>query len=108
MLSPKEFIEDAVKKIKDQIGDEKAIIALSGGVDRSVCSVLVQEAIGDNLTAIFNKMDSGMVVSMNEDGIDVNNTEAKELVTVVEQIQIKLATYCEDLVSTLLSTFFSF
>ena len=30
MLSPKEFIEDAVQKIKDQIGDEKAIIALSG------------------------------------------------------------------------------
>ena len=54
----------------------------------------------DNLTAIFNKMDSGMVVSMNEDGIDVNNTEAKELVTVVEQIQIKLATYCEDFQAT--------
>ena len=53
MLSPKEFIEDAIKKIKDQIGDEKAIIALSGGVDSSVCSVLVQEAIGDNLIAIF-------------------------------------------------------
>ena len=33
MLSPKEFIEDAVQKVKDQIGDEKAIIALSGGVD---------------------------------------------------------------------------
>ena len=56
MLSPKEFIEDAVKKIKDQIGDEKAIIALSGGVDSSVCSVLVQEAIGDNLTAVFCKL----------------------------------------------------
>ena len=50
---PKEFIEDAIQKIKDQIGDEKAIIALSGGVDSSVCSVLVQEAIGDNLIAIF-------------------------------------------------------
>ena len=52
MLSPKEFIDDAIQKIKDQIGDEKAIIALSGGVDSSVCSVLVQEAIGDNLTAV--------------------------------------------------------
>ncbi|WP_407422369.1 glutamine-hydrolyzing GMP synthase [Methanobrevibacter sp.] len=59
MLSPKEFIEDAIKKIKDQIGDEKAIIALSGGVDSSVCSVLVQEAIGDNLTAIF--VDHGLL-----------------------------------------------
>ena len=53
MLSPNEFIEDAIKKVKEQIGDEKAIIALSGGVDSSVCSVLVQEAIGDNLIAIF-------------------------------------------------------
>lgn len=53
MLSPKEFIDDAVKKIKDEITDEKAVIALSGGVDSSVCSVLVGESIGDNLTAIF-------------------------------------------------------
>ena len=52
-MSPKEFIDDAVSKIKNQIGDEKAVIALSGGVDSSVCSVLVSEAIGDNLTAIF-------------------------------------------------------
>ena len=59
MLGPKEFIEDAIKKIKDQIGDEKAIIALSGGVDSSVCSVLVQKAIGDNLTAIF--VDHGLL-----------------------------------------------
>jgi len=53
MLSPDEFIKDAIKKVKDEIGNEKAIIALSGGVDSSVCSVLVQEAIGDNLIAIF-------------------------------------------------------
>ena len=53
MLNPKEFIEEAVTKIKDEIGDEKTIIALSGGVDSSVCSVLTQQAIGDNLTAIF-------------------------------------------------------
>ena len=59
MLSPKEFIEDAIQKIKDQIGDEKAIISLSGGVDSSVCSVLAQEAIGDNLTAIF--VDHGLL-----------------------------------------------
>ena len=59
MLGPKEFIEDAIKKIKDQIGDEKAIIALSGGVDSSVCSVLVQQAIGDNLTAVF--VDHGLL-----------------------------------------------
>ena len=42
MLNPKEFIEDATRKIKEEIGDEKTIIALSGGVDSSVCSVLTQ------------------------------------------------------------------
>ena len=59
MLGPEEFIKDAIQKIKEQIGDEKAIIALSGGVDSSVCSVLVQEAIGDNLIAIF--VDHGLL-----------------------------------------------
>lgn len=54
----------------------------------------------DNLNAIFTKMDTGTVVAMNEDGIDVNNTDTKELVTVVEQIQIKLATYCDDFEAT--------
>ncbi|MDR0900627.1 MAG: glutamine-hydrolyzing GMP synthase [Methanobrevibacter sp.] len=53
MLNPSEFIKEAIEKIKDEIGNEKAIIALSGGVDSSVCSVLVQEAIGDNLVAVF-------------------------------------------------------
>jgi GMP synthase (glutamine-hydrolysing) len=33
MLNPEEFIKDAISEIKDEIGDEKAIIALSGGVD---------------------------------------------------------------------------
>lgn len=53
MFNPEKFIANAIKEIKEEIGDEKAIIALSGGVDSSVCSVLVSEAIGDNLTAIF-------------------------------------------------------
>lgn len=59
MLNPEEFIEESIQKIKDTIGDEKAIIALSGGVDSSVCSVLVKEAIGDNLIAIF--VDHGLL-----------------------------------------------
>ena len=53
MLNPIEFIKESIQKIKEEIGDEKAIIALSGGVDSSVCSVLVKEAIDDNLTAVF-------------------------------------------------------
>ncbi|KZX13490.1 glutamine-hydrolyzing GMP synthase [Methanobrevibacter filiformis] len=59
MLNPKDFIKETIKKIKDEIKDEKAIIALSGGVDSSVCSVLVKEAIEDNLIAIF--VDHGLL-----------------------------------------------
>ena len=58
-MNPKEFIENAIDDIKNTIGDEKAIIALSGGVDSSVCSVLTQQAIGDNLVAIF--VDHGLL-----------------------------------------------
>ena len=59
MWTPKGFIDEAIEKVKDEIKDEKAVIALSGGVDSSVCSVLVGEAIGDNLTAIF--VDHGLL-----------------------------------------------
>ena len=59
MFNPENFVTDAIKQIKEEIGNEKAIIALSGGVDSSVCSVLVSEAIGDNLTAIF--VDHGLL-----------------------------------------------
>ena len=53
MFNSDEFIEKAKKEIEDEIGTKKAIIALSGGVDSSVCSALVSDVIGDNLTAIF-------------------------------------------------------
>lgn len=59
MFTPKGFIDEAIKNVKETIQDDKAVIALSGGVDSSVCSVLVGEAIGDNLTAIF--VDHGLL-----------------------------------------------
>ncbi len=48
-----DFVENKIKEIKDTIGDKKAIIALSGGVDSSVAAVLTHRAIGNNLKAIF-------------------------------------------------------
>lgn len=59
MLNPSLFIEESVEEIKKSIGNKKAIIALSGGVDSSVASVLVSEAIGDRLTAVF--VDHGLL-----------------------------------------------
>lgn len=53
MLDPSSFIKESIDEIKKTISDKKAIIALSGGVDSSVSSVLVSNAIGKNLTAVF-------------------------------------------------------
>lgn len=54
-----DFIKKSIDKIKNEIGDGKAICALSGGVDSSVAAVLVHEAIGDNLICVF--VDHGLL-----------------------------------------------
>ncbi|OPL09158.1 MAG: GMP synthetase [delta proteobacterium ML8_F1] len=53
------FIEETIATIKEAVGNQKAIVGLSGGVDSSVAALLVQRAVGDNLTAIF--VDHGLL-----------------------------------------------
>jgi len=53
------FIEQKTKEIREQLGHDKIVCALSGGVDSSVTSVLVHRAVGDNLTCIF--VDHGLL-----------------------------------------------
>ncbi|MFH1805223.1 MAG: glutamine-hydrolyzing GMP synthase [Pseudomonadota bacterium] len=47
------YKDDAIAKIRAQVGDGKVICGLSGGVDSSVTAVLIHEAIGDQLTCVF-------------------------------------------------------
>jgi GMP synthase (glutamine-hydrolysing) len=51
--TPSQFIEESIHCIRRQVGQGKAICALSGGVDSTVAAVLVDRAIGDKLTCIF-------------------------------------------------------
>jgi GMP synthase (glutamine-hydrolysing) len=53
------FVETTVKEIKEQVGNDRVILGLSGGVDSSVAAVLLNKAIGKNLTCIF--VDHGML-----------------------------------------------
>ena len=53
------FIESTVEALKEQLGDDKVVLGLSGGVDSSVAAVLLNKAIGKNLTCIF--VDHGML-----------------------------------------------
>ncbi len=80
------FIDTTVADLKNQIGDEKVILGLSGGVDSSVAAVLLHKAIGKNLHCIF--VDNGLLRkdefesvldSYKSMGLNVKGVNAKDL-----------------------------
>ena len=78
--------KDAVQKIAAEVGDEEVILGLSGGVDSSVTAVLLQQAIGDQLTCVFvdngllrlNEGDQVMNMFKEQMGIKVIRVDAEE------------------------------
>ncbi len=54
-----DYIEEAVRAIREQVGAEEVILGLSGGVDSSVAAALIHKAIGDQLTCVF--VDHGLL-----------------------------------------------
>lgn len=94
--SPASFVETTVKELKEQLGNDRVILGLSGGVDSSVCAVLLNKAIGNNLTCIF--VDHGMLrknefqdvlndykyLGLNVIGVDASDKFFKELEGVTE------------------------
>lgn len=52
-FEPKTFVKNQIEALRKAIGKERALIAVSGGVDSSTCAVLAHRAIGDNLICIM-------------------------------------------------------
>lgn len=83
--TPAHFITDTVAALKEQLGNDKVVMGLSGGVDSTVAATLISKAIGDNLYGIF--VDNG-VLRKNEFeqvlqtykqlGLNVTGVNAKE------------------------------
>jgi len=69
------IIESLIEKVKDQVGQQKVLLALSGGVDSSVVAMLLHQAIGNQLTCVF--VDNGLL-RLNE-GDEVMNTFSQNL-----------------------------
>jgi GMP synthase (glutamine-hydrolysing) len=69
------YIDEAVAKIRAQVGNEEVILGLSGGVDSSVAAALIHRAIGDQLTCVF--VDNGLL-RLNE-GAQVMETFGRNL-----------------------------
>ncbi len=54
-----DYVQEAVEKIREQVGSDEVILGLSGGVDSSVAAALIHKAIGDQLTCVF--VDHGLL-----------------------------------------------
>ncbi len=57
--TPRSIVEDAVGRVKQQVGGERVLAAVSGGVDSTVAAALVQRAVGDQLVTLF--VDNGLL-----------------------------------------------
>ncbi len=73
--TPDNIVADAIARVREQVGDGKVLLGLSGGVDSSVVAALLHEAIGDQLTCVF--VDHGLL--RHREGDQVMETFAKHL-----------------------------
>jgi len=69
-----DYIEKRIKAIRETVGDKRVLLALSGGVDSSVCAALLSKAVGEQLTCIF--VDHGFM-RLNE-GDNIENIFSKK------------------------------
>ena len=62
------FVENSIRQLKEKIGDKKVLCALSGGVDSSVAAVMINKAVGKQLTCIF--VDHGLLRKNEADEVE--------------------------------------
>ena len=59
LWTPANIVEDAIRRVQAQVGNDRVLLGLSGGVDSSVVAALLHRAIGDQLTCVF--VDNGLL-----------------------------------------------
>lgn len=69
-LTPEQFVEKSLAEIKEQVGNDKVVLGLSGGVDSTVTAVLLNKAIGKNLYCIF--VNTGLLRKNEFEDVQVN------------------------------------
>lgn len=87
LWTPANIVEDQIKKVREQVGSDKVLLGLSGGVDSSVVAALLHKAIGDQLTCVFvdngllrkNEGDQVMDMFAKNMGVKVIRADAEEL-----------------------------
>ncbi|WOD06326.1 glutamine-hydrolyzing GMP synthase [Marinomonas sp. GJ51-6] len=87
LWTPANIAEDAIERMREQVGDKQVLLALSGGVDSSVVAALLHKAIGDQLTCVFvdngllrlNEGDQVMKMFADNMGVKVIRVDAEDL-----------------------------
>lgn len=78
--TPRAFIASSIEFIRDRVGSERVLCALSGGVDSMVAATLIERAVGNQLTCVF--IDHGLL----------RQNEAPQVASLAQQIGIELVT----------------
>jgi GMP synthase (glutamine-hydrolysing) len=86
LWNPDNIIVDGIARIRAQVGDERVLLGLSGGVDSSVVAAMLHEAIGERLTCVFvdngllrlNEAHEVMATFAEHMGVDVRHVDASE------------------------------
>ncbi|MFT2099774.1 glutamine-hydrolyzing GMP synthase [Marinomonas sp. 2405UD66-6] len=87
LWTPANIAEDAIERMREQVGDKQVLLALSGGVDSSVVAALLHKAIGSQLTCVFvdngllrlNEGDQVMKMFADNMGVKVIRVDAEDL-----------------------------